>query len=118
MKTPNSVSSEPGAGQGGDMNVHPLRVLDAACRTDFVTFTGMCFHLLKPGSPFLPNFHIEAIAYHLEQLRLGMIRRLIIHLQPRSLKSILTSVAWPASILGHDPTKRSIVVSYGADLAT
>ena len=33
------------------------------------------------------------------------------------MKSLLTSVAFPAYVLGHDPGKRLIVVSYGADLA-
>ncbi len=97
--------------------VHPARVLDAACRTDLVTFTGRCFHLLTPGKRFQPTWHIEAIAYALEQVRLGKIRRLIINVQPRSLKSIMTSVAWPAYILGHDPTKRIVAISYGSDLA-
>ena len=97
--------------------LHPARVLDAACRTDFVTFTGMCFHLLTPGKLFLPNWHIVAIAYHLEQVRLGKIRRLIINLPPRSLKSIMSSVAWPAYILGHDSTKRIVAISYASDLA-
>ena len=97
--------------------VHPARVLDAACRTDLVTFTGRCFHLLTPGRPFKPNWHIEKIAYHLEQVRLGKCRRLIINVQPRSLKSIMTSISWPAYILGHDPTKRIVAISYGSDLA-
>jgi predicted phage terminase large subunit-like protein len=97
--------------------VHPARVLDAACRTDFVTFTGMCVHLLTPGKSFLPNWHIEKIAYHLEQVRLGKIRRLIINMPPRSLKSLMSSVAWPAYILGHDPTKQLVAISYSSDLA-
>ena len=63
------------------------------------------------------NWHICAIAYHLEQVRLGKIKRLIITVPPRSLKSIMCSVAFPAFVLGHDPTKRLIVASYGADLA-
>ena len=36
---------------------------------------------------------------------------------PRSLKSICASVALPAFILGHDPTKRIICVSYSDHLA-
>lgn len=63
------------------------------------------------------NWHIQAIAYHLELVRRGKIRRLIINLPPRSLKSILASVAFPAFVLGHDPTKRIISISYGSDLA-
>jgi predicted phage terminase large subunit-like protein len=65
----------------------------------------------------LMNWHIEAMAYHLEQVRLGRIKRLIINLPPRYLKSLVTSVAFPAFVLGHDPTKRVIIVSYGSDLA-
>ena len=30
---------------------------------------------------------------------------------------MMTSVSFPAFVLGHDPTKRVIVVSYGSDLA-
>ena len=45
------------------------------------------------------------------------IKRLIITLPPRSLKSIMCSVAFPAFVLGHDPSKRLIVASYSADLA-
>ena len=93
------------------------RVLDAICRTDFVSFTQKAFHTLSPNSGFSMNYHIEAIAYHLELVRLGEIKRLIINVAPRSLKSLMTSVAWPAFVLGHNPSKRLIVVSYGADLA-
>jgi hypothetical protein len=38
-------------------------------------------------------------------------------MSPRSLKSITTSVAFPAFMLGHDPTRRIICVSYSGDLA-
>ena len=63
------------------------------------------------------NWHILAMAYHLEQVRRGSIRRLIINAPPRTLKSLMSSVAFPAFILGHDPTKRVIAISYGSDLA-
>ena len=94
------------------------RLLDAIARRDFTTFIHRCFTSLSPGAQFQPNWHIEAMAYHLEQVRLGKIKRLIINMPPRSLKSIVSSVAFPAYFLGHDPTKRLICVSYGSDLAT
>ena len=89
----------------------------AACRKDFVSFVRKVFHVLNPSANFHMNWHICAIAYHLEQIWLGKIRRLIINVPPRSLKSIMCSVAFPAFVLGHDPTKRLIVASYSADLA-
>jgi predicted phage terminase large subunit-like protein len=91
--------------------------INAACRKDFVSFVRKCFHVLAPSATFHMNWHICRIAYVLEQVRLGEIKRLIITVPPRSLKSIMCSVALPAYVLGHDPTKRLIVVSYSADLA-
>ena len=58
------------------------------------------------------------MAHQLEQVRLGRITRLVITIPPRSLKSQICSVAFPAYVLGHDPTKRVIGVSYSQDLAT
>jgi predicted phage terminase large subunit-like protein len=91
--------------------------VNAACRKDFVSFVRKAFHVLNPSATFHMNWHICAIAHALEQVRLGKIRRLIITVPPRSLKSMMCSVALPAFALGHDPTKRLIVVSYSADLA-
>src|SRR6266540_5880936 len=89
----------------------------AACRRDLVSFVRKMFHVLNPSAIFQMNWHICRVAYMLEQVRLGEIKRLIITVPPRSLKSIMCSVAFPAFALGHDPTKRLIVVSYSADLA-
>jgi predicted phage terminase large subunit-like protein len=91
--------------------------VNAACRKDFVSFVRKVFHMLNPSATFHMNWHIRAIAHHLEQVWLGNIKRLIITVPPRSLKSIMCSVALPAYVLGQDPTKRLIVASYSADLA-
>src|SRR5262245_54958250 len=93
------------------------RARDEACRQDFLSFIRMSFDLLTHGQPLLMNWHIEAMAYHLEQVRLGRTTRLIINCPPRYLKSLLTSVAFPAYVFGHDQRKCLIVVSYGSDLA-
>jgi hypothetical protein len=42
----------------------------------------------------------------------GQIRRLIVNLQPRSLKSHATAVAFPAYVLGHRPVAQIICASY------
>ena len=84
---------------------------------DFAAFVHRCFYELHPQAPFSPNWHIEQIAAALEDCRQGRCRRLIINLPPRSLKSLLASVAFPAWLLGHNPTTSIINVSYGQDLA-
>ncbi len=87
-------------------------------RRHLPSFIQKCFYSLAPSASYLSNWHIEALAYHLELVRIGKIRRLIVNMPPRSLKSIICSVAFPAYLLGHDPTKRVICVSYGSELAT
>ena len=47
-------------------------------------------------SPYVGNWHIDAIAEHLEAVNRGEIHRLIINIPPRHMKSIAVSVAWPA----------------------
>lgn len=92
-------------------------VLNAILRTEFLSFTGKVFNTLCPGQSLVPDWYLQAIAYQLDRVRRGEVRRLIINLPPRSLKSLMTSVAFPAFLLGHDPTRRIICASYGSDLA-
>ncbi len=89
----------------------------AVLRQNLGVFAEKAFTYLNPGTVFLPNWHIAAIAWHLEQVRLGKIKRLIINIPPRYGKSLLTSVAFPAYLLGRDPTRRIITVSYANELA-
>jgi len=63
------------------------------------------------------NWHIEVIAAKLAAVWEGKIRRLIINLPPRHLKSLLASIAFPAWCLGHDPSAQILSVSYGQELA-
>jgi predicted phage terminase large subunit-like protein len=84
---------------------------------DFVAFNHRCFREINPTTPFDPNWHIEVMAAALEDCRHGRNRRLIINVPPRSLKSLTASVAFPAWLLGHNPSTKIISASYGADLA-
>jgi predicted phage terminase large subunit-like protein len=93
-------------------------ILNAILRSDPYRFVERCCKTLNPGAPFLHNWHIEAILYQLDRIRRGEITRLIINLPPRHLKSILVSVAFPALLLGQEPTRRIVCLSYGADLSS
>ena len=92
-------------------------LLEALLRNDFRAFLHKVFATLSPGQAYVRTWHVEAIAWRLERVRRGEIRRLIINMPPRSLKSIAASVAFPAFVLGHDPSRRIICVSYSGDLA-
>jgi hypothetical protein len=82
-----------------------------------LSFIAKTFHTLMPNAALQMNWHIYALAHYLELVRLGVIRRLIINLPRRFLKSITASVAFPAYVLGRDPTKRLLAISYNLDLA-
>jgi predicted phage terminase large subunit-like protein len=89
----------------------------AILRYDLGCFVVKVFQELSPGRQYLHNWHIDAIAHQLVEVRAGRVSRLIISQPPRSLKSICTSVAFVAWCLGHDPSLRFTCVSYSADLA-
>jgi len=86
-------------------------------RTDLGMFIERVFVHLFPNTPFLPNWHIELIASKLEEVLEGKITRLIINVPPRSLKSVIASVAFVAWALGRNPSMQFICASYGQDLA-
>ena len=86
-------------------------------RSDLYSFMVLCFKLLYPGTEFMPNWHLEVIAAKLTDCISGKIRRLIINVPPRSLKSLLASVALPAFYLGRHPAAHIICASYGQELA-
>jgi hypothetical protein len=93
------------------------RLSTAACRTDFASFFQKCFPTLNPGRQLQTNWHVDAMGHHLEEVWHGRTRRLIINGPPRTLKSLMASVALPAFILGHDPTMRIIAISYDLRLS-
>jgi predicted phage terminase large subunit-like protein len=93
------------------------RKFQALLRADFRAFVHKAFTTLCPGQDYVSTWHVEAIAWQLERVRRGEIRRLIINMPPRSLKSIMASVAFPAFVLGHQPSRRIICVSYSGDLS-
>ena len=98
------------------MNEFDRRDLGVALRYDLASFIQRTFQTVVPAADYQDNWHIDAIAWHLHQCLDGRIKRLIITLPPRNLKSICASVAFPAWVLGRDPTRRIICASYANDL--
>ena len=92
-------------------------VLAALLRTDLRYFVRKSFQTILPGTVYLTNWHIDAMVYHLGQVEAGNNTRLLMNQPPRTLKSLCTSVANVAWLLGHNPSRRIIVVSYSNELA-
>jgi predicted phage terminase large subunit-like protein len=95
----------------------PQVVLQAVLATNLTSFTEFAFGVVRPDIVFKPNWHFEAVTHKLSQVASGDVRRLIITLPPRNLKSLCASVALPAWFLGRNPSERVVVVSYSDVLA-
>ena len=59
------------------------RILHAVLRRNLESFIHRSFQTLVPGQEFVRNWHIDAMAYALDQVYRGQIKRLIITL-PRA----------------------------------
>jgi hypothetical protein len=86
---------------------------DAQLRLDFAAFAQRCFRQLNPLTPLAMNWHVEVIAAKLAAVYQGEIRRLVINVPPRYLKSLLASVAFPAWCLGRRPGTQIVCATPG-----
>jgi hypothetical protein len=82
------------------------RIARALYRQDLTCFVERAFRTLEPGKTYHHNWHIDHIAWQLMRVARGEIKRLIINVPPRSMKSIVVSVGFTAWMLGRDPAKR------------
>ncbi len=93
------------------------RLLRELRRKHLVSFVAKVFETVSAEDEFIPNWHLEAMAWELEQIEFGHSRRLLVTMPPRHLKSIMISVAWVAWMLGRYPTKRFVCASYSIEVA-
>jgi predicted phage terminase large subunit-like protein len=92
-------------------------VLNSILRTRLAAFTRKTFTTVDPGAAYQHNWHIDLIAEYLEACTRGEIKRLIINMPPRYMKSISVSVAWPAWLLGRNPSEQIMAASYADNLS-
>lgn len=76
------------------------------------------WHVVEPGTPYLENWHIGAICEHLTAVREGHIRKLVITMPPRQMKSLSVSVFFPMWWWATDPSIRFLYASYAQSLST
>jgi len=74
--------------------------------------------VIESKQPYTGGWHIDCICDHLEGVSAGHIKRLLINLPPRHMKSTLTTVMFPAWKWLSDPGCRIINCSYDTKLAT
>lgn len=86
-------------------------------RRNFLFFLMRAFPYISGGEQLKANWHLSAMAYALGRVSSGLSLRLLVNLPPRNLKSITISVAWVAWMLGKDPTRNFVCVSYSNELS-
>ncbi len=72
---------------------------------------------LKPAVPFAPNWHVDAMAEHLQAVADQQIKDLVISIAPRHLKSSVTSVLWPTWVWTRYPSVQFLCGAYGLNLS-
>ena len=93
-------------------------LVSAARRQHLDMFMIKVFETLHPGDPPLHMvWYIRAMCHMLEQVWSGAVRRIVITVPPRHLKSITVAVGFVAWMLGHRPGFKIMVASYSHDLA-
>jgi len=80
-------------------------------------FVKQSWHVVEPGIPFIPSWHIEAICENLEAITSGDIRRLLINIPPRHSKSTIVSVMFPAWEWLVAPDQKYLCASYSSTLS-
>lgn len=85
----------------------------ARCQT-LAGFVREAWHVVEPNNFYVHGWHIDAICAHLEAVSDGRINRLLINVPPGTMKSLLTSVLWPAWEWGPigRPSLRYLTTSY------
>lgn len=96
-----------------------------ACEASLSTFLEQSWAAFD-SSPYASNWHIGAIAEHLEAVTSGQITRLLINQPPRTGKTNLIAIAWPCWTWALEPDEdfplkgpgvRFLCASYGANKA-
>ncbi|MGI8405133.1 MAG: phage terminase large subunit [Thermomicrobiales bacterium] len=81
-------------------------------------FVKQAWHVVEPSTAYLHNWHIDALADHLEATLTGEIRNLLIMMPPRAMKSLTISVFFPAWAWIQHPELRFLYASYAQSLST
>lgn len=92
-----------------DVPLPPMRLAE---------FVREAWRIVEPETPYLHNWHIDAICQHLEAASYGLVRNLIINIAPRHMKSLLVAVFWPCWVWTFLPSSQWMFVAYSGEFAS
>ncbi len=87
------------------------------CRRSFKFFAQKAWPIIEPGKKYVPGWHLDAIAEHLQAVIEGDITRLLVNMPPRHGKSsFISTLIHPWSWL-QNPSVRWLCASFAMNLA-
>jgi predicted phage terminase large subunit-like protein len=92
-------------------------VIAEQCRRSLRRFVSEAWPIVEPVSPLITGWHLDVVCEHLQAVSDGDLLRLIINVPPRTAKSLMTAVMWPAWEWLSRPHTRWLYASYAEDFA-
>ena len=96
----------------------PIQVVDKTlAERSLKHFIRQAWHIVEPSTEYVHGWHIDEVCEYLEAISRGEIRKLIINIPPRHMKSLTVSVFWPCWEWIDKPWMRWLFSSYAEDLS-
>ena len=86
-------------------------------KASFHEFIKQAWPAIEGGIAFVDSWHIRAIAEHLEACYRRDIKKLLINIPPRTSKSTIVSVMFPAWVWLHNAEEKFLYASYAGSLS-
>lgn len=93
------------------------KTVKAVLASDFAAFYQKSASILMPGVEYLDCWHIHNLSYHLDRVRRGECRKLIINIPPRMGKSLITTVSFTCFLQVHNPSIKIMTITYSKELS-
>jgi predicted phage terminase large subunit-like protein len=87
-------------------------------QANYSDFIKGSWHVVEPGTTFIPGYHIDAICEHLEACRRREIRNLVITMPPRFMKSTTVAVMFCPWVWITEPYAKFLFSAYAMNLST
>ena len=99
-----------------DLDEELLKIEDEMARRSLFQFVETFWSTVE-SCEFVDGWHLAVICEHLEAVAKGQIRRLVINMPPRHMKSLAVCVFWPAWIWAQNPGVQFLFSTYAASLS-
>lgn len=94
-----------------------MALADKAADDFYTFFRYFAWPVLEPATEYVDNWHVHAMCEHLQAITRGDLKRLLISIPFRMLKSTVVSQAWPAWEWVQAPSVQYLTASYAKDLS-